>query len=91
MTKHLQQDGNLGVPVEPQLVVPQPPQDVSVAGDVVAGSRYVVESGAVAAPPAQTGAGRRAEVRRLQVAMTAPTEEHAVLQLGGVLGNLGGI
>lgn len=62
---HLQQEGNLGFLIEPLLVSSQPPQDVFVEGEVIAGSSYVVESGAVPAPTVQTGAGGRAEVSRV--------------------------
>lgn len=86
---NLQQEGDLGLPVEPLLVGSQPPQDVLVAGEVLPGSRYGVEFGAAAAPTAQTVAGGRPEVGGEQVAMTAAAEEHDVLQLRGILGNLG--
>lgn len=85
---HLQQEGDPGLPVELQLISSQPLQDVFVAGEVVAGSGYVVESGTVPAPPAQAGAGGRAEVCRAQVPLTAAAEDHVLLQLGGTLGNL---
>lgn len=89
MTNHLQQEGNLGPLVEPQLVSSQPAQDVFVAGVVVTGFCYVVEYGAVVAPTAQDIAGRRGEVGRAKVALTAPAQEHVFLQLGGILWNLG--
>lgn len=86
---HLQQEGDLGTLIELLLIRSQPPQDVFVAGEVIARSSYVVESGAVPALTDQTGAGGQAEVGRAPVAMTTAAEEHVILQLGGILGNLG--
>lgn len=91
MTNHLQQEGNLGPLVELQLISSQPLQDVLVAGVVVTGLCYVVEYGAVGALTAQDIAGRRGEVCRAKVALTAPAEEHVFHQLGGILWNLGWI
>lgn len=85
---HLQQEGDLGLPVESLLVGSQPPQYLLIAKEDLPGPCYVVEVDTVAAPAPWTGTGGQAEVGGKQVARAGATEERAVLQLRGVLGDM---
>lgn len=87
---HLQDEGNEVVLVEEQLGIPQPLEDVLVAGEVVAAAGHVLEPGAVQAAAVYVDPGARAEVGGAQVALAAVAQEHVVPQLRRVLGHLGG-